>query len=114
MSSQGEEDAFSTDEENGHNMENFAMCSFAHHASSPRLQGLLKEEELCNAALACDFALDVFVPLSGLTEPWRLQVADESFVKRTCMLEVLVVLRSLLQRCVFFFKDVLQLLRRVS
>ena len=63
MSLQREENegASTTDEENGHNMENFVLCSFAHPTYGPRLQGFLEEEEeeLYKVALTCRFALDV-------------------------------------------------------
>ena len=36
----------SSDEEGGHNVENIMLCSFAHHACSPLLQGFVYEEEL--------------------------------------------------------------------
>ena len=42
-----------------HTVENFMLCSFAHHACSPLLQGFLHDEELCNVALTCHFSLDV-------------------------------------------------------
>ena len=47
--------------ENGdvHTVENFVLCSFAHHVCSPLLQGDLREEELCKVTLTCRFALDV-------------------------------------------------------
>ena len=50
---------FSSDGEGEHNVENFMLCSFAHHACSPLLQGCLHQEELCKAALTCHFSLDV-------------------------------------------------------
>ena len=44
----GTEDGMSSSEEEGeHNVENFMLCSFAHHACSPHLQESLIEEELC-------------------------------------------------------------------
>ena len=45
---------FSSDEEGQHNMDNIVLCSFAHHACSPFLQGFLHEEELC---VGCDLSL---------------------------------------------------------
>ena len=54
-----EDDLLSSDEESGHTVENFVLCSFAHHACSPLLQGFLHEEELCKAALTCPLSLDV-------------------------------------------------------
>ena len=42
------------------------LCSFAHHACSPLLQGFLHEEALCKVPLLCHFALDMSFPLSGL------------------------------------------------
>ena len=50
---------FSSDEEGEHNVENTMLCSFAHHACSPLLQGFLHEEELREVALTCHFSLDV-------------------------------------------------------
>ena len=48
---------FSSDEEGGeHNVEHFLLCSFAHPACSPLLQGFLHEEELCKVALTCHFS----------------------------------------------------------
>ena len=44
-----------SDEEGGHNVENFSICSFAHLACSPLLPGFLHEEELCEVALTCHF-----------------------------------------------------------
>ena len=41
------------------NVENLVLCSLAHHACSPLLQGFLHEEELCKVALTCHFSLDV-------------------------------------------------------
>ena len=35
MSSDAEDDFFSTDKEGEHNVENFLLCSCAHHACSP-------------------------------------------------------------------------------
>ena len=40
------------------NVANFMLCSFAHHACSPLLQGFL-HEELCTVALPRHFSLDV-------------------------------------------------------
>ena len=37
MSSDAEDDLFSSDEEGEHNVENFMLCSLAHHACSPLL-----------------------------------------------------------------------------
>ena len=48
----------SSDEEGEHNVENIMLCSFAHHACSPLLQGFLHEKELCQVALTCHSALD--------------------------------------------------------
>ena len=59
MSSDDEEDLFSSDEEGEHNVENILLCSFAQRACSPLLQRFLHEEELCEVALTCLFALDV-------------------------------------------------------
>ena len=53
-----EDDMFFCDEEGEHNVENFVLCSFAHRAYSPHLQGFLHEEELCKVALTCHFASD--------------------------------------------------------
>ena len=61
MSSKAEHDLRSTDEEGKHNVENFVLCSFAHHARSPLLQGFLHEEEICNVAPTCHFSLDVIL-----------------------------------------------------
>ena len=58
MSSGAENDLLS-DEEGEHNVENFMLCSFVHHACRQLLQGFLHEEELCKAALTCHFFLDV-------------------------------------------------------
>ena len=60
-SSDAEDGLFSSDEEGEHNVKSFMLCSFAHQACSPLLQGFLHEEELCKAALACHFSLDVFL-----------------------------------------------------
>ena len=62
-SSDAEDGRTCSDEEGEHNVENFMLCSFAHHACSPLLQGFQHEEELCNVALTCHFSLDV----SGLS-----------------------------------------------
>ena len=43
----------------GHTVQFFVFCSFAHHACSPLLQGGLREEELYKVALTYRFALDV-------------------------------------------------------
>ena len=51
MSSDDENDLLSSDEEGEHNVENFMLCSFAHDACSPLMQGFLHEEELCKVAL---------------------------------------------------------------
>ena len=59
MSSDNENDLFSPDEFGEHTVENFLLCSFAHHACSPLLQGFPHDEELCNVALTCHFSLDV-------------------------------------------------------
>ena len=48
-----------SDADGGHNVENVVLCSFAHHACSPLLEGNLQAKELCNVALTCHFALDV-------------------------------------------------------
>ena len=47
------------DEEDEHNVENLLLCSFAHPACIPLLQGFLHEEGLFNVALTCHFSLDV-------------------------------------------------------
>ena len=52
MSSDDEDDLFFADEEGEHNVENIMLCSFVHHARSPRMQGVLHEEELCKVALS--------------------------------------------------------------
>ena len=54
MSSDEEAGHFSSVEEGQHKMDNFVLCSFAHHACSPFLQGFLHEEELC---VGCDLSL---------------------------------------------------------
>ena len=65
MSSDAEDDFFSYDEEGEHNVENFMLCSFAHHACSLLLQGSLHEEELGKVALTCHFSLDVIFLCEG-------------------------------------------------
>ena len=54
--------------ENGHvhNVENFVLCSCAHHACRPLLQGGVQEEELCEVAL-CSECENLCV-----SELWRL------------------------------------------
>ena len=42
-----------------HNVENFMVCSFAHHACSPLLQGFLHEKELSNVVLTCPCSVGV-------------------------------------------------------
>ena len=59
MSSDGEDDLLSSDEDGEHNVENIMLCSFAHHACSPLLQGFLHEEEPCMVAVTCHVSLDV-------------------------------------------------------
>ena len=46
-------------QEGEHNVENFMLCSFAHHACSPPLKGFLHKEEMCEVALTCPCSLDV-------------------------------------------------------
>ena len=58
LSSEVEDNLISSDEEGEHNVENIMLCSFAHHACSPLLQGFSHEEE---RALTCHFALDVIL-----------------------------------------------------
>ena len=65
MSSAEEDCFFSSDEEGDHNVENIMLCSFAHHACGPLLQGFLHEEELCQVALTCHSALDVIFLCQG-------------------------------------------------
>ena len=36
-----------------HNVENIMLCSSAHHACSPLLQGNVQEEDLCKVSLTC-------------------------------------------------------------
>ena len=52
--------------EDVHNVENFVLCSFAHHVCRPLLQGGVQEEELCSVALTCHFALNVTFCMRGL------------------------------------------------
>ena len=61
MSSVAEDGLFSSEEEGEHNLENFLLCSFAHPACSPVLQGfqVQHEEEMCRVALTCRFSFDV-------------------------------------------------------
>ena len=49
----------SSDEEGEHTLENIMLCSFAHHACRPLLQGFVYEEEQCKVALTFRFAFDV-------------------------------------------------------
>ena len=65
MSSEDEDDLFSSDEEAEHNVEDILLCSFARHARSPLLQVFLYEEELRKVALTCYFALDVIFLCQG-------------------------------------------------
>ena len=44
MSSDAEDDLFSSSGEGDHNVDNFMLFSFAHHACNPLLQGFLLEE----------------------------------------------------------------------
>ena len=44
----------SSDEEGEHTLENIMLCSFAHHACRPLLQGFVNEEELSKVALTCE------------------------------------------------------------
>ena len=53
------------DQEGEHSVETFVLCSFAHHACSPLLQGYLHEDELCEVALTCHFSLDVIFLCQG-------------------------------------------------
>ena len=59
LSSDDEHDLFSSDEEGARNVENFLLCSFAHPACSPSMQGFLLEEELCKVALVCHFSVRI-------------------------------------------------------
>ena len=62
-----EDDSSVSDEEGGHNVENFMLCSSAHHACSPLLQGSLHEEEPCQVALTCQCFVGRVVRSSGLS-----------------------------------------------
>ena len=54
------EDVMSSSEEEGeHNVDNFMLCSVAHHACSPLLQESLHEVELRKVALTCHCSLGV-------------------------------------------------------
>ena len=57
---------FTVEAEGEHNVGNFVLCSSAHHACSPVLQGFLHEAELCKVPLARGFFLGCDLPLSGL------------------------------------------------
>ena len=61
MCSDAEDDLLSSDEEGEHNVENFMVCSFAHHACSPLLQGFLHEKELNNVVLTCPCSVGVLL-----------------------------------------------------
>ena len=65
ISSNAVDGLFCSDEEGDYFVENFMLCSFAHHVCCPLLQGFLHEEKPCKVALACPFSLDVIF-LSGL------------------------------------------------
>ena len=54
-----EDDSPFSSEEGEHNVENFMLCSFEHHACSPLLQGYCHKEELCKVSLTSHFSLDV-------------------------------------------------------
>ena len=43
----------SSDEEGEHTLENIMLCSFAHHACRPFLQGFIHEAKLWKVALTC-------------------------------------------------------------
>ena len=61
-----------SDEEGEHSVEKFMLCSFAHHACSPLLQGSLHEEELCKVVLTCHFSLDVLYLCQEFSDLWSL------------------------------------------
>ena len=65
MSSGNEDDQLFSDDEGEHNVENIMLCSFAHHACSPLLQGFFYEGELCKVALTCHITLDVIFLCQG-------------------------------------------------
>ena len=67
-SSDNEDGRFFSNEEGGHNVENFILCSIANHACSPLLQGFLHEEELCKVAATCHFSLGVSFLCQGWVE----------------------------------------------
>ena len=75
MSSDAEDGLFSSDEESEHNVENFVLCSFAHHACSPLLQGFLHDEGLCKVALACHFSFGCDLSVSGLSGSPSLELS---------------------------------------
>ena len=56
----------SSEEEGEHNVENFMLCSSAHHACSPLLQGSLHQEELCEGSFDMSIFVGLDLPLSGL------------------------------------------------
>ena len=48
-----------------HSVENFVLCSFAHHSCSALKQGFRHEEELCKVAVTRHFSLDVLFLCEG-------------------------------------------------
>ena len=75
MSSDDENDLLSSDEEGGNSVEIFTLCSFAHPAHSPLLQGFLDEAEVCEVALTCHFDHCCDLSLCGLGGSPRLELS---------------------------------------
>ena len=78
-------------EEGEHNVKNFLLCSSAHPACSPLLQGFLHEEELYKVALTCHF-LRCDLSLSGLSGSLSLELSLWLSVASFLTLQICLVL----------------------
>ena len=61
-------------DEGEHNVENFVLCSFAHHAGSPRSPGFSHEEEPVKRGSGISLLLGCDLPLSGLSGSLSLEL----------------------------------------
>ena len=66
MSSAEEDCFFSSDEEGDHNVENIMLCSFAHHACGPLLQGVLTRRRTVSSGSDMSLRVGCDLSLSGL------------------------------------------------
>ena len=67
ISSNAEDDLFSSGEDGEHNVDSFMRCSSAHHACSPFLQGFLHEEDLMCGGSDTSLLLGCGLLLPGLS-----------------------------------------------